>query len=353
METEKEQILSKLGEIFVKVKGLRERGLDLSCIHICPRYQWFLLKNCERLVEGKDVEPEVYDYALLETVWEKYLRQFLPAEVIYQREVELMGVKGTIDFFFPKSSLVLEVKVTTYSSLASKPDRHHICQVVAYMMGLKDEGIETPRGLLLYIPIDRPTLIFTDFLSPNPRIFSSKICRPIFFSAYSLMENVFRERAKEMASLIEMDEPPKWGSPNSEPCVNFHRSRPYICPFYDQCWGERGVLENVSRLIDDVGEWMEVYREIRRIFDPIFKRKRWVEEEIKERFRQRRSIGNIVVKGEKWAVVMTKVEKEFVDVDLMKRILDRKTLDRLIKRVRVIKVGWAKKRRAKVHRGFI
>lgn len=322
----KEQIRERLMEFFNKGNGSSSGKLKLSQIHLCPRYQWFSLNE-----GNKPSNLETLGQYLKGLVWEDWLRREIFVDAEYQREVRLMGVRGFIDFFFPETSTVLEVKATNSSSVPFLPDLQHIYQVATYMLALKEEGVREPKGLILYIPVDKPSLML------------ETIWEVELEEEFELM---LMERVREMIEATKREvEPniPDGFRPESEPCSGSRYGKPFICPFHQFCWGEDSISIIAGEIVDELGDWVEVYEEIVGMFGPFMERRKWFEGKLKDWMKGNENSGKTVeVRGKRWRLILVKGFRKEVDLKGMREVFGDEPLKPFIKKIPFVRLKWEK-----------
>lgn len=303
----KEELKRRLQDAIEKeAKGKGDVRLRLSCLRSCPRLQYFRLFEGEE-DEGNDLEK--LGHFLKGKIFEGWLKGVL-LEAECQREVNFFGILGHIDFFIPPDT-ALEVKTTSQSLLGFVPNYEHLWQVKAYLAGLRYEGVENPKGLLLYIPADNP----------------SKMLEHIY--EVKLEENdykVLEEQARLLKEAEKAKEPPPIPSnynPDKLPCSGSLFGKPYLCPFLNTCWDVKDHQILPQNLVDQLGE--------------IWERKKKREEEeklleeylgmVKERLKSDPQLETVKVEGKKYRLVAVKTTIRIFDFQKMKETLGKEFED--------------------------
>lgn len=321
----KVELISRLKKELSKGKDEQTKAPRLSQIHICPRFQWFSLQQ-----ETKHPDFETLGHYLKGLIWEGWVKGIFP-EAHWQREVEFMGIKGHIDFFFPKSSTVLEVKATTSTSLPFLPNPQHLWQVRAYMAALKEEGFENPKGFILYIPVDNPSLMLEHIYE---------------VTLENWMIRLLKERAKNLLEAFESGiEPalPEDFKPEVEPCAGISYGKPFICPFHKTCWGEERLPVVLRNWVDKLGDWIEAFERVKEKVEPALRQKEWVEGKVKEWLKSRDDLKVVEVKGERWRLVAVKENgcREYVDKKAIEEAFGREVIEPFIKKAQpAVRVKW-------------
>jgi len=323
-----ENLKIRLKEKFEKASVPSRKNIRLSQIHICPRFQWFTFS------QEQTFDLETLGHFIKGSLWENWVKDVFP-EAQYQREVSFCGVKGHIDFFFPETETVLEIKATSSSAIPFLPDTHHIWQVRAYMAALKEEGFENPKGFILYIPSDNPVKMLELFF-------------PVDLQEW--MINELRERVEDLKKAVEEGvEPPipKGYEPEKEPCVGISYGKPFICPFHERCWIERGhqIVKVSANAIDKAGKIIEVLEAINQRLAPFLTYKEQVEEKVREYLQSREDLRAIEFRGERWRLIAMKGNdgREIVDREALEREFGKEWVRRFSKRTKPsVKVNWEK-----------
>lgn len=152
-------------------------------------------------------------------------------EVIRQYEVELAGIKGHIDFYFPQLHFLIECKTisTARCSQDFLPIPQHEVQVHAYLSALYEMTQVEHDALLIYIPRENPhpSLIQIFTYSYDPAWHSEIVLRI--------------ELLRHAIETGEIPPIPAEYSANKYPCLWFSKiSRMQMrCPFWEECWTTR------------------------------------------------------------------------------------------------------------------
>jgi hypothetical protein len=88
-----------------------------------------------------------------------FVAEAFEGEEIYpQFEVELAGVKGHIDFYFPQRKFLIECKTIAAARCSPEflPVDHHVVQVHAYLSALFEMTSEEHYAALVYFPTRKP-----------------------------------------------------------------------------------------------------------------------------------------------------------------------------------------------------
>ncbi len=318
----RDEIVRRITEALTPANEEKPR-LRLSQLHMCPRYQYFQLHE-----PPQPVSTAVAGHFLKGVLFEKWVASLWP-QAETQKEVEFFGVKGHIDLFVPPDT-VLEVKTTTENSLAFVPSFHHVWQVKAYMAALKENGVDEPKGFLIYIPADNPAAclhhIYEVTLSEND-------------------SQILKEAAILLTLCADLRTPPdipKYYNKEALPCAGVMFGRPYQCPFYERCWGEQESTAIVPKSwVDAIGASMQEYTVELARYDPTVKLWRQVEEKIKNYLRERDDIVSLQIEGQQFRIVARKAQKprEYVDVKALRADLGDDFLRPYLKSTPVIYVS--------------
>ncbi len=264
----------------------------LSMLHECPRYQFFVV--AEQLQEPVGLETS--GHFLKGVLFEHWLRQAVFPDALYQYEVELEGIKGHVDFYFPPD-VVVEVKATTSNSIPFLPDYSHRWQVQAYLTALKASGVtDDPKGFLLYLIVDNPALslnhIYHIPLTPQA-------------------EWILQQNARLLSECWQRGEPPpipERFSPHQPPCAGVAYGSYYTCPFLKRCWGETTIPAAAmvgvsSELVASAGQALAAQKEfLARWRDKLTLAER-IGERLRQVMRENPDMEELVVEGGGWRVV--------------------------------------------------
>lgn len=298
-----------------KSKGNGERRFRLSRLRSCPRLQFFRLNEGEG--DGDDLEKS--GHFLKGEIFEEWVRREVFPEAESQREVNFLGILGHIDLFLPPDT-VLEIKTTSQSLLSFVPNYEHLWQVKAYLAGLRCEGVEDPKGFLIYIPADNPSKVID-------HIYEVKLEE----GDYEILERQAR-LLKETEKTKEPPPIPLNYDPGKLPCSGRFSGKLYFCPFFDKCWDVRDLSFIPPTLIDELGEIWErrkVREEEDKVFDEMVK-------PIKDRVKSEQR-NMVTAEGEKYILVATKTTYRDIDREKLKEVLgkDFKKFMRTQERVRI------------------
>jgi hypothetical protein len=158
---------------------------------------------------------------------ENFIAEAFEGEEIYpQFEVELAGVKGHIDFYFPQRKFLIECKTIAAARCSPEflPVDHHVVQVHAYLSALFEMTSEEHYAALVYFPRENPRLFQVFTFAYDPSWHSELVLRI--------------ELLKHAIETGELPPIPADYDATKFPCRWFSRiSRMVVqCPFYEQCW---------------------------------------------------------------------------------------------------------------------
>lgn len=196
--------------------------LRLSQLGLCPRATVLSIRT------GITADlSEAAGILAAGSLFESFIAQaFEGEEIIPQYEVNLAGVTGHIDFYFPNRSFFVECK--TIAAARCSPDflpvEHHVVQVHAYLSALYEMTSVPHIAALVYFPRENPKL-FQVFTFAYDEAWHSELVLRIELLKHSI-------ETGELPSIPADYEagrfPCRWFSKISRMIVQ--------CPFYDQCW---------------------------------------------------------------------------------------------------------------------
>ena len=295
----------------------------LSQLRECLRWQWYEVRNPQ---EGESSLTELGHY-LKGRLFEDWFASLIP-QAVRQHEVSLFGIKGHIDLFVPPDTAI-EVKTTTTQSLAFVPHYDHIAQLKAYLAALRFDGINDPKGFLVYIPADNPAL-------------SLNYIYPV-----TLNDGEYEVLCLRAKTLIEAEtEPPSIPdnySPDRLPCSGVVFNAPYRCPYFENCWGQIGTIVPRS-WVDGLGAELARMDEEMAKFEKVMEAKSEVEKKIKE-VMQERGLREVVISGDKFEIVAQMADKprKYLDTKALKEDFGEEVLRHYFKEFYPIFIRWRKK----------
>jgi len=271
---------AELKDRFVKAltadQGEDRRSFRLSQLSQCPRAQGF----AALYDTGAPEDLETLGHYLKGKVWQAFLASLIP-EGITEFEVELEGIKGHIDIFVPPDT-VLECKATTSSSIPYLPDYNHIWQVKAYMTAVKRVA-GSARGILFYVIADNPALSLN-------HIYEVELTED--------EERLLTERAHQLVEEGIPDKPPEY-EPDKLPCSGVLYGGFYKCPFFGQCYEEKGEILPVPKTwVDAVGAAVLAPKPPE--IDKVGELRKQLEDRMREVLRQYDQIESLKVEGEEF-----------------------------------------------------
>jgi hypothetical protein len=224
---------------------------------------------------------------------------------------------------------VIEVKTTTTQSLVFAPSYDHVWQVKAYLAALKSNGVDEPKGFLVYIPADNPAKCL-DYIFP-----------------IDLSDHEYVMLCQQAKTLIEAQtEPPSIPahySPNKLPCSGIVFNAPYRCPYFERCWGEVGTIVPRS-WVDGLGAQLAAMDEVMAQFEQVMKAKDEIEKKIKDVMREK-GLRELTISGDQFEIVAQMADKprEYLDIKALREDFSDEILRRYLKETYPIFIRWRKK----------
>lgn len=226
-----------------------EPRLRLSAVGLCQRATVLSIKT-GITPDFEDMSGILYSGKLHEQIIKQ---AFDGWNVVEQKEVELEGVKGHIDFYLPGENVIIECKTISLSGMHRVPIEHHIWQVAAYMEAVKEETGETPQGFIVY------------FAREDPQTF--RVYEVVYSQTCAeLVRQTLRKLQKHLEEETIPPIPPNY-RPNKFPCQWFSvtTKRLFNCPFRERCWGEDRKIAEIDDISDVVERLAEIDEEIKRL----------------------------------------------------------------------------------------
>ncbi|MEM2257801.1 MAG: PD-(D/E)XK nuclease family protein [Candidatus Caldarchaeum sp.] len=206
------KVLEEVGE---KREGLHVT--DLVKISICPRMFW---------LESKNPLPPDLENAL--RMWHGKKLHEIVLSLHHEMEVELEGVKGRVDEYFPDVGLVVDKKFVTYlpnSKDVEKYYGHYILQLKLYAYMLAANGY----------PVRECRIIFVNITEKNP--LREHVFEPDLDECRSLFEDL-REKAMKILASEEPPEIPMLFDPFEYPCS--------YCNYRSVCYFRDAVMNSAE-----------------------------------------------------------------------------------------------------------
>lgn len=199
-----------------------EPRLRLSQIGLCPRAN--VLSVLTGIVpDFEDMAGILFSGKIHETIIDQAFSGYI---LVQQKEVEVEGVKGHIDFYLPELNVIIECKTTNLYGLQKAPFDHHLMQVLAYMVGIELEVGSMPKAFIVYFAREDPK---------NFRV-NEVYCGE---TAKEYVIQTIRQ-LKEAVEKEEVPPIPMGYRPEKFPCRWFSQvtGRLFECPFHERCWSE-------------------------------------------------------------------------------------------------------------------
>ena len=225
LEAIRNDVINRIQSLFQLKAQSEAPRLRLSQLGLCPRMTVLSVRTgiVADLTEATGILAAGHLY-------EQFIAEaFEGEEVLPQYEVELAGVKGHIDFYFPNRSFLIECKTIAAARVGTEflPVEHHVVQVHAYLAALYETTQRKHYAALVYFPRENPRL-FRVFTFQYDESWHSELVIRI-------------ELLKHAIETGELPEIPADYDPGKFPCRWFSKiSRMMVqCPFYEQCWSNR------------------------------------------------------------------------------------------------------------------
>ena len=225
----RDDVKNRIERIFQRTAQGDAPRLRLSQLGLCPRMTVLSIQTgiTADLTEAAGILAAGH-------LFENFIAEAFEGEEVYpQYEVELAGVKGHIDFYFPNRLFLIECK--TIAAARSSPEflpvEHHVIQVHAYLSALYEMTQKAHFAALVYFPRENPKL-FQVFTFHYDEGWHSELVLRI-------------ELLKHAIETGQVPPVPKDYEPTKFPCRWFSKiSRMLMqCPFYEQCWSQSGKRE--------------------------------------------------------------------------------------------------------------
>jgi hypothetical protein len=218
----RDSVANRIQSLFASVAQSDQPRLRLSALGLCPRATVLSVRTgvTADLTEAAGILAAGH-------LFENFIAEAFEGEEIYpQFEVELAGVKGHIDFYFPQRKFLIECKTIAAARCSPEflPVDHHVVQVHAYLSALFEMTSEEHYAALVYFPRENPRLFQVFTFAYDPSWHSELVLRI--------------ELLKHAIETGELPPIPADYDATKFPCRWFSRiSRMVVqCPFYEQCW---------------------------------------------------------------------------------------------------------------------
>ena len=221
----RDSVANRIQSLFAAVAQSDQPRLRLSALGLCPRATVLSVRT------GVTADlSEAAGILAAGHLFESFIAEaFEGEEILPQYEVELQGVKGHIDFYFPQRKFLIECKTIAAARCSPEflPVEHHVVQVHAYLSALYEMTNEEHFAALVYFPRENPRLFQVFTFAYDPSWHSELVLRI--------------ELLKHAIETGELPAIPADYDATKFPCRWFSRiSRMVVqCPFYDQCWQEK------------------------------------------------------------------------------------------------------------------
>ncbi len=312
--------------------------LRLSALHECPRFQVLQV-----------IEPQEATYSLEQLghftkgiIHELWLYRAAFPEALHQFEVELEGIKGHIDLYYPPDC-ILELKATSSNSIPFLPNYQHVWQVKAYLAALKQmELSDEPQGYIVYFITDNPAItldhIYPVFLSPEEETHLITLARQL----------------REAVEARQVPDIPPHYVPHRPPCAGVAYGSYFVCPFHERCWGKREETQLDTTLavptiaIERVGWAIDAEQRLQQQQRDVLRLKEEIETRLRELLKSRDDIEEITIEGVNWQVVARKDKKPTVTFapgakEKMIEDFGEDFLKPYLKEERRVRVYWSRK----------
>jgi len=316
LEALRNDVSHRISALFELKAQSDEPKLRLSQLGLCPRMTALSVRTgiVADLTEATGILAAGHLY-------EQFIAEaFEGEEVLPQFEVELAGVQGHVDFYFPNRDFFIECKTIAAARVSSEflPVEHHVVQVHAYLSALYEMTNRKHYAALVYFPRENPRLF---------RVFTFQ-----YDESWHSELTIRIELLRHAIETGELPEIPADYDPGKFPCRWFSKiSRMMVqCPFYEQCWdnkqarteradeGEPTSTDSVQDLPADLEDTIALLHSLRQQKKSIEEQEKAVRKEILETLGKRR--GKFI--GKEFGLHVYDEERRTLDTKALAKVIN-------------------------------